>query len=66
LWPIEEGGYGGRPLRLPGMGGGGRRGAAPMARWRRRRERRREEEEGRVATWAERPNGPAGCLGREA
>jgi hypothetical protein len=27
---------------------------------------RHEEEEGRVAAWAERPNGPAGRVGREA
>jgi hypothetical protein len=27
---------------------------------------RREEEEGRVAAWAERPNGSAGRVGREA
>jgi hypothetical protein len=25
-----------------------------------------KEEEGRVAAWAERPNGPASCVGREA
>jgi hypothetical protein len=55
---------GGRPLRLPGMGGGGKKsggthgvvareeGEATLGRC--------EEEERRVAAWARRTNGPAG------
>jgi hypothetical protein len=62
---------GGRPLQLPGAGGGGakKRGGAHGAVAQEEGEAalgRRKEEEGRVAAWAERPNGPASCVGREA
>jgi hypothetical protein len=59
---------GGRPLWLPGVGGE-KRGGAHGAVARKEGEvalGRHEEEEGWVAAWAERPNGPAGRVGREA
>jgi hypothetical protein len=70
LRPIEEGGVmGGTTVAASWHGGGEKRGGAHGAvAWEEGEAAldRREEEEGRVATWAERPNGLAGCVGREA
>jgi hypothetical protein len=55
-------------LRLPGAGGkrGGTHGAVAREEGEAALGRHDEEEEGQVAVWAERPIGPAGCVGREA